>query len=105
MEIKWQLLSPEEVAHSHRSVFHRFSYLCTHIRVDKITKLNTELASLNDRVQQASTNATRLEHLFKRMEEKYQEQIKDEETLAVFQTEYLKKRAEQEKVRRTVLFF
>ena len=72
--------------------------------VDKITKLNTELTSINERVSNTSTTATRLEGQFKKMESKYEEQLKLEERTNELNKKFAERKLEQDKVRALVQY-
>ena len=67
---------------------------------EKITDLNKELAALNDRVHHFSTTATRLEEQSKKMESKYEEQLKLQEKLAELRRKKDQMIVEQTKVSR-----
>ena len=67
---------------------------------EKITKLNMELATVNDRVLNFSKTATRLEDQFKKMESKYEEQLKLEERTNELNKRFAERKQEQDKVRR-----
>ncbi len=68
--------------------------------IEKITKLNMELATVNDRVMNFSKTATRLEDQFKKMESKYEEQLKLEERTNELNKRFAERKQEQDKVRR-----
>ena len=68
--------------------------------LEKITDLNKELASINDRVHHFSTTATRLEEQSKKMESKYEEQLKLQEKLAELRRKKDQMIVEQTKVSR-----
>ena len=85
--------------------FRPCSYWYIHIWVEKVTKLNAELASINDRVQQASANAARLEDNLKKMESKYEQQLKDEQERAELQKKFVEKMQEHDKVSASGMFF
>lgn len=66
---------------------------------EKITKLNIELASVNDRVLNFSKTSTRLEEHLKTMESKYKEQLKLEERTYELNKNFAERKQEQDKVR------
>ena len=67
---------------------------------EKITKLNMELATVNDRVLNFSKTATRLEDQLKKMESKYEEQLKLEERANELNKKFAERKLEQDKVRK-----
>ena len=72
---------------------------------EKITKLNMELATVNDRVLNFSKTATRLEDQLKKMESKYEEQLKLEERANELNKKFAERKLEQDKVRKYLKVF
>ena len=66
--------------------------------IEKITKLNLELSSINDRVTHFSTIATSLENEYKKKELKYEEQLKLEERASELREKFAERKHEQDKV-------
>jgi predicted nucleic acid-binding Zn-ribbon protein len=63
---------------------------------DKITKLNAELTTINDRVSNYSITATRLENQLRSMEAKYEEELKNDERKDELNKKYAEMKAEQD---------
>ena len=72
--------------------------------VDKITKLNTELTTINERVHNFSVTATRLEDQLKKMESKYEEGLKLGERIDELNKKVAEGKNEQDKVRALVKY-
>jgi len=65
---------------------------------DKITKLNGELTTINDRVSNYSVTATRLENQLRSMEAKYEEELKNEKRKNELNKKYAEMKSEQDKL-------
>lgn len=79
-------------------------FRCGNGNVEKITKLNMELATVNDRVLNFSKTATRLEDQLKKMESKYEEQLKLEERTTELNRKFAERKQEQDKVCSVALY-
>lgn len=66
--------------------------------IERVTKLNMELASINKRAQEASNVARKIEENLKGMEEKYDAQLKAIERLKELNEKLIEKTEETEKV-------